>query len=97
MLTLQSAVDSDQDSVSPRSLQLQNRERAYRQNLQAYEEAQQKQAQLVEKLQTKVSRAEVTRKRLVCFMLPFCVTSGSSVQEEVWGAGRAGAGENLRV
>lgn len=55
MLLLQSAVDSDQDSVSQGSLKLQNKERAYRQKLQAYQEAQQKQAQLVQKLQTKVT------------------------------------------
>lgn len=54
MLMLQSAVDSDQDSESTGSLQLQNKERAYRQKLQAYQEAQQRQAQLVQKLQTKV-------------------------------------------
>jgi len=55
MLMLQSAVDSDQDSESTGSLQLQNKERAYRQKLQAYQEAQQRQAQLVQKLQTKAS------------------------------------------
>lgn len=55
MLLLQSAVDSDQESVSQGSLQLHNKERAYRQKLQAYQEAQQKQAQLVQKLQTKVT------------------------------------------
>lgn len=55
MLVLQSAVDSDQDSVSQGFLQLQNKERAYRQKLQAYQEAQQKQAQLVQKLQIKVT------------------------------------------
>ncbi|XP_068447240.1 rootletin isoform X3 [Clinocottus analis] len=49
MLKLQSAVDSDQDSVSPGS-----KERAYRHKLQAYQEAQQRQAELVQKLQTKV-------------------------------------------
>lgn len=53
---LQSAVDSDQDSVSPGSLQFQNKERTYRQKLQVYQEAQQRQAQLVQKLQTKVTR-----------------------------------------
>ncbi|TNN74186.1 Rootletin [Liparis tanakae] len=51
---LQSAVDSEQDSESTGSLQLQNKDRAYRQKLQAYQEAQQRQAQLVQKLQTKV-------------------------------------------
>uniref|UniRef100_A0A8D0AW77 Rootletin-like coiled-coil domain-containing protein n=1 Tax=Sander lucioperca TaxID=283035 RepID=A0A8D0AW77_SANLU len=44
----------DQDSVSPGSLQLHIKERAYRQKLRAYQEAQQRQAQLVQKLQTKV-------------------------------------------
>lgn len=56
MLMLPSSADSDQDSVSPGSLQLPNKERAYRQRLQVYQEAQQRQAQLVQKLQTKVSR-----------------------------------------
>ncbi|XP_034438966.1 rootletin isoform X1 [Hippoglossus hippoglossus] len=51
MLMLQ---DSDQESSSPRSLQLQNKERVYSQKLQLYQEAQQRQAQLVQKLQTKV-------------------------------------------
>lgn len=51
---MQAAVDSDQDSVSPGSLQ--NMERAYRQKLQVYQEAQKRQAQLVQKLQTKVTR-----------------------------------------
>uniref|UniRef100_A0A3P8URD3 Ciliary rootlet coiled-coil, rootletin family member 2 n=1 Tax=Cynoglossus semilaevis TaxID=244447 RepID=A0A3P8URD3_CYNSE len=48
MLTLHAA-DSDQESVF-----LQNKERAYSQRLQLYQEAQGRQAQLVEKLQTKV-------------------------------------------
>ncbi|XP_032382850.1 rootletin [Etheostoma spectabile] len=47
-------LDADQDSVSPGSLQLQIKERAYRQKLRSYQEAQQRQAQLVQKLQTKV-------------------------------------------
>ncbi|XP_039666146.1 rootletin-like [Perca fluviatilis] len=47
-------LDSDQDSVSPGSLQLHIKERAYRQKLRAYQEAQQRQGQLVQKLQTKV-------------------------------------------
>ena len=55
MLMLPSSADSDQDSVSPGSLQLPNKERTYRQKLQVYQEAQQRQAQLVQKLQTKVS------------------------------------------
>lgn len=55
MLMLQSAVDSDQDSVSPGPLQVHNKERVYRQRLQVYQEAQQRQAQLVQKLQTKVT------------------------------------------
>ena len=52
MLMLQ---DSDQESSSPMSLQLQNKERVYSQKLQLYQEAQQRQAQLVQKLQTKVT------------------------------------------
>lgn len=59
MLMLQSAVDSDHESESQGSLHLQNKERAYRQKLQVYQEAQQRQAQLVQKLQTKVTRNEV--------------------------------------
>lgn len=55
MLMLQLTVDSDQDSVSPGSLQLQNKESAYRQKLQVYQEAQQRQAHLVQKLQSKVT------------------------------------------
>ncbi|XP_034736357.1 rootletin [Etheostoma cragini] len=47
-------MDADQDSVSSGSLQLQIKERAYKQKLQSYQEAQQRQAQLVQKLQTKV-------------------------------------------
>lgn len=53
MLTLHAA-DSDQESVF-----LQNKERAYSQRLQLYQEAQGRQAQLVEKLQTKVSNDKV--------------------------------------
>ncbi|KAM8874513.1 uncharacterized protein crocc2 isoform 2-T2 [Spinachia spinachia] len=52
MLVLSSA--ADQDSVAAGALRLQINERAYRQKLQAYQEAQQRQAQLVHKLQTKV-------------------------------------------
>lgn len=54
MLMVPSAADSDQGSVSLGSLQSQNKERAYRQKLQVYHEAQQRQAQLVQKLQAKV-------------------------------------------
>lgn len=54
MLKLHSAVDSDQDSSSG-NLQLQNKERAYWQKLQLYQEAQQRQAQLVQRLQAKVT------------------------------------------
>lgn len=53
---LQPAVDSDQHSVSTEAMQPQNKERAYRQKLLAYQEAQQRQVQLVQKLQTKVAR-----------------------------------------
>lgn len=56
MLMVPSAADSDQDSVSLGSLQSQNKERAYRQKLHVYHEAQQRQAQLVQKLQAKVTR-----------------------------------------
>uniref|UniRef100_A0A3B4GVC1 Ciliary rootlet coiled-coil, rootletin family member 2 n=1 Tax=Pundamilia nyererei TaxID=303518 RepID=A0A3B4GVC1_9CICH len=54
ILMLQPAVDSDQHSVSTEAMQPQNKERAYRQKLLAYQEAQQRQVQLVQKLQTKV-------------------------------------------
>ncbi|AWP11438.1 putative rootletin-like [Scophthalmus maximus] len=54
MLTLQSAADSDQEGSTLGSLQLQNKERVYHQKLQLYQEAQERQAQLVQKLQTKV-------------------------------------------
>lgn len=104
MLMLPSAVDSDQDSVSPGSLQFQNKERVYRQRLQVYQEAQQRQAQLVQKLQTKVTRngprdsVIVTFKKSSSYGLTYvCFTQGSSVQEEVWGTRRAGAGEDLWV
>lgn len=56
ILMLQPAVDSDQHSVSTEAMQPQNKERAYRQKLLAYQEAQQRQVQLVQKLQTKVAR-----------------------------------------
>lgn len=56
ILMLQPAVDSDQYSVSTEAMQPQNKERAYRQKLLAYQEAQQRQVQLVQKLQTKVAR-----------------------------------------
>lgn len=101
---LPSAVDSDQESVSPGSLQFQNKERVYRQRLQVYQEAQQRQAQLVQKLQTKVTRngprdsVIVTFKKSSSYGLTYvCFTQGSSVQEEVWGTRRAGAGEDLWV
>ncbi|XP_063747285.1 rootletin [Eleginops maclovinus] len=54
MLMLQSAVDSDQDRGSADSLLMQNKERAYSQKLQAYQEAQLRQVELVQKLQIKV-------------------------------------------
>ncbi|KAI9542517.1 hypothetical protein NQZ68_019199 [Dissostichus eleginoides] len=54
MLMLRSAVDSDQDSVSADSVLIKNKERAYSQKLQAYQEAQLRQVELVQKLQIKV-------------------------------------------
>ncbi|KAK1896509.1 Rootletin [Dissostichus eleginoides] len=51
---LRSAVDSDQDSVSADSVLIKNKERAYSQKLQAYQEAQLRQVELVQKLQIKV-------------------------------------------
>ncbi|KAM9762981.1 uncharacterized protein crocc2 [Menidia menidia] len=54
MLMLSSAADSDLDSSPLGSMQLQNKEKAYRQKLQVFQEAQRRQAQLVQKLQTKV-------------------------------------------
>lgn len=53
ILMLQAAVD--QHSVSTEAVHLQNKERAYRQKLLAYQEAQQRQVQLVHNLQTKVA------------------------------------------
>lgn len=55
MLMLRSALDSDQDSVSADSVLIQNKERAYSQKLQAYQEAQLRQVELVQKLQIKVT------------------------------------------
>lgn len=99
MLTLHAA-DSDQESVF-----LQNKERAYSQRLQLYQEAQGRQAQLVEKLQTKVSNDKVNgyekkkKKRRITFWIR-CSSSptspGSTVQKEMWRAGGAGSGENVR-
>ncbi|XP_034091518.1 rootletin isoform X3 [Gymnodraco acuticeps] len=54
MLMLRSAMDSDQDSVSADSVLIKNKERAYSQKLQAYQEAQLRQVELVQKLQIKV-------------------------------------------
>lgn len=54
MLTLQSTSDSDQDSESAEVLQLPSNERVSRQQLQVYQEAQQRQAHIVQKLQFKV-------------------------------------------
>ncbi|KAG9341572.1 hypothetical protein JZ751_019085, partial [Albula glossodonta] len=53
MLLLQSQ-DSDRDSVSSEHRRMQEEERSYRHKLQAFQEGQQRQAQLVQKLQTKV-------------------------------------------
>uniref|UniRef100_A0AAV2KTB0 Rootletin-like coiled-coil domain-containing protein n=1 Tax=Knipowitschia caucasica TaxID=637954 RepID=A0AAV2KTB0_KNICA len=53
MLRLHSSVDSDQNSSSG-TLHLQSPERTYWQKLQLYQEAQQRQAHLVQKLQAKV-------------------------------------------
>lgn len=54
MLMLPSSADSDLDSVPPGSQLYQIKEKAYMQRLQVFQEAQQRQAQLVQKLQTKV-------------------------------------------
>lgn len=101
---VQSTVDSEQDSVSSDHLQRQSKENLYRQKLQAYQEGQQRQAQLVQKLQTKVTGNWFTpQKSLNWKFLRFnhttnvCLMPGSSVQEEVWRSRRTGAGEDLRV
>lgn len=58
MLTMQSA-ESDQESVYGTEQQrLREESRAYRLKLQAYQDSQQKQAQLVHKLQAKVNQAK---------------------------------------
>ncbi|KAM9831297.1 uncharacterized protein crocc2 [Neosynchiropus ocellatus] len=54
MLMVQPVSDSDLDSVSLRLLQAQSQERIIRQRLQVYQDAQLRQAQIVQKLQTKV-------------------------------------------
>ncbi|XP_053708808.1 rootletin isoform X2 [Synchiropus splendidus] len=54
MLMVQPVSDSDPDSVSLRLLQAQSQERIMRQRLQVYQDAQQRQAQIVQKLQTKL-------------------------------------------
>ncbi|KAK5930141.1 hypothetical protein CgunFtcFv8_026404 [Champsocephalus gunnari] len=54
MLMLRSALDSDQDRVSADSVLIKNKERADSQKLQAYQEAQLRQVELVQKLQIKV-------------------------------------------
>lgn len=56
MLMVQSAMDSDQDSVPSGSMQLQNMETVYSKKLEVFQEAQKRQAQLVQKLQTKVAK-----------------------------------------
>lgn len=103
ILMLQSAVDSDHDSVSAGSLQLQNKE-TYRQRLQVYQEAQQRQAQLVQKLQAKVQtrngahNLEISNGSFGSNCTPYaCFVTGSSIQEEVWGTRGASAGQDLRV
>lgn len=52
-------MDSDQDSVSG-SMQLQNMKIVYSKKLQVFQEAQKRQAQLVQKLQTKVTKTDLS-------------------------------------
>lgn len=79
MLILQSSLDSDQDCVSPGSLQTQqNKDRAYRQQLQVFQEAQQRQAQLVLKLQNKVimskqHNSEISASKMTFLWLHFAL------------------------
>lgn len=81
MLMLPSSADSDLDSVPPGSQLYQIKERAYMQRLQVFQEAQQRQAQLVQKLQTKVRTSglcqdvmkscDLASRAVFCFFFPF--------------------------
>lgn len=75
---------------------------AYKRKLTAYQEGQQRQAQLVQKLQAKVrlfssvfSWDVVTGVLHICNSFP--AASGTSVQKEVRGSGADAAGEVLRA
>lgn len=92
MLMLPSSAESDLDSVRPGSQQYHIKERAYMQRLQVFQEAQQRQAQLVQKLQTKVRTLEMCQDfmkscnlaSMTVFFLCFILLLGPAVQEEVW-------------
>lgn len=96
-------MDSDQDSVPSGSMQLQNMKIVYSKKLQVFQEAQRRQAQLVQKLQTKVSKTDLsvfwhfTLQKLSDYCTLFYYILGSSVQKEVWRLRGARAGENFRV
>lgn len=68
MLMLPSSADSDLDSVPPGSQLYQIKERSYMQRLQVFQEAQQRQAQLVQKLQTKVMTSRLMSMKSCVFM-----------------------------
>lgn len=96
----------DRDSSESRSLAQQNvdlrrrldeEQAAYKRKLTAYQEGQQRQAQLVQKLQAKVRllySPPYSRPSVSVFPL---VISGAPVQKTVWGFRADAAGENLRV
>lgn len=99
--------DGDCDAAEPRSLaqqtldlrrRLEEEQAAYKRKLTAYQEGQQRQAQLVQKLQAKVRlfySPLYPRQRLTLSSL--VGTAGASVQEAVWGFRADPAGEDLRV
>lgn len=104
MLMLPSSADSDLDSVPPGSQLYQIKERAYMQRLQVFQEAQQRQAQLVQKLQTKVRTSglcqDVMKSCDLASLAVFCFFSvlpqGPAVQEEVWRVGGTSPREDLQ-